>query len=423
VNTNQPSAGVASYVPVQGYSNGFGAGSAMGHWDESIFGSELMTPRLNAGANNLSSISVGLLNDLGYNVDYSGSLSGASSDPGRRFNISISFSGTEANRQTFESYFLEAASFWERYIYSGAFTNGDSSDLTIYASMFYSESLVLGSAGPTAGLTNTNRTAFQASEGVVNLNSYYYTPESLRDPTRSVAFTATIRHEIGHVLGIGTFWPNGSLYGVGEPTSTSSSTFADYAFIGANAVREYNALITDNTYSAPTSLLAPGESNTALTVASATEPLRTWFCASCGGLHLSEDARAHAAIPELTLVNALSEVVLGDQASQGSIEPPRNPQSVSPLDLVTGLEAGSHDSAESTDTAFITFSSPEPNPTADASSFGDGSQQLFIAEPVDPLGGLMPELKRSEVLTSLLPPRADTEPSINITQTSEGFIL
>jgi len=264
VNTNQPSAGVASYVPVQGYSNGFGAGSAMGHWDESIFGSELMTPRLNAGANNLSSISVGLLNDLGYNVDYSGSLSGASSDPGRRFNISISFSGTEANRQTFESYFLEAASFWERYIYSGAFTNGDSSDLTIYASMFYSESLVLGSAGPTAGLTNTNRTAFQASEGVVNLNSYYYTPESLRDPTRSVAFTATIRHEIGHVLGIGTFWPNGSLYGVGEPTSTSSSTFADYAFIGANAVREYNALITDNTYSAPTSLLAPGESNTAL---------------------------------------------------------------------------------------------------------------------------------------------------------------
>jgi hypothetical protein len=97
--------------------------------------------------------------------------------------------------------------------------------------------------------------------------------------------------------------------------------------------------------------------------------------------------------------------------------------SLNPVDPVTGLEAGSHDSPGSADAVVITFSSPEPNPPTNAPSFGDGSQQLFIAEPVDQLGGLMPEPQRTELLASPLPPRADTEPRINITQTSEDFIL
>lgn len=40
------------------------------HWDEAVFGSELMTPYLNSGTTYLSRITVGAMEDSGYKVDY-----------------------------------------------------------------------------------------------------------------------------------------------------------------------------------------------------------------------------------------------------------------------------------------------------------------------------------------------------------------
>lgn len=57
-------------VPVE---NSGGPGTADSHWRESVFGNELMTGFLNTNRDNaLSRVTVGSLEDLGYEVDYSG---------------------------------------------------------------------------------------------------------------------------------------------------------------------------------------------------------------------------------------------------------------------------------------------------------------------------------------------------------------
>ncbi|MFV2007144.1 MAG: CARDB domain-containing protein, partial [Longimicrobiales bacterium] len=53
-------------VPVE---NSGEEGSADGHWRESLFGNELMSPVLNSGVNPLSAISIQSLADVGYRVD------------------------------------------------------------------------------------------------------------------------------------------------------------------------------------------------------------------------------------------------------------------------------------------------------------------------------------------------------------------
>ena len=60
----------ATTVPVE---NDGGPGTAGSHWEESIFGEELMTGFLNGGVKNpLSRMSVGAMEDMGYVVDYRG---------------------------------------------------------------------------------------------------------------------------------------------------------------------------------------------------------------------------------------------------------------------------------------------------------------------------------------------------------------
>jgi hypothetical protein len=60
---------VGPKVPVE---NTGGAGTRDAHWRESVFGPELMTGYLNAGANPLSLVTIASLRDLGYAVDYGG---------------------------------------------------------------------------------------------------------------------------------------------------------------------------------------------------------------------------------------------------------------------------------------------------------------------------------------------------------------
>jgi Ca2+-binding RTX toxin-like protein len=54
-------------VPLQGTG---GPGIADTHWRESVFGNELMSPFIDAGANPLTRLTVGALQDLGYRVDF-----------------------------------------------------------------------------------------------------------------------------------------------------------------------------------------------------------------------------------------------------------------------------------------------------------------------------------------------------------------
>jgi hypothetical protein len=59
-------------VPVENFTGpptNFGTGSLDGHWRESVFGSELMTPAANSGVNPLSSLTIASFQDLGYTVD------------------------------------------------------------------------------------------------------------------------------------------------------------------------------------------------------------------------------------------------------------------------------------------------------------------------------------------------------------------
>ena len=56
-----------SPVPV---ANTGGPGTADGHWRESVFGNELMTGFLDSGTNPISRLTVGALEDMGYDVEY-----------------------------------------------------------------------------------------------------------------------------------------------------------------------------------------------------------------------------------------------------------------------------------------------------------------------------------------------------------------
>ena len=59
--------GGSGNVPVE---NTGGAGTRDSHWRESVFNNEIMTGYLNSGANPLSRLTIGSLQDLGYTVNY-----------------------------------------------------------------------------------------------------------------------------------------------------------------------------------------------------------------------------------------------------------------------------------------------------------------------------------------------------------------
>ncbi|MFQ5529829.1 MAG: leishmanolysin-related zinc metalloendopeptidase, partial [Gemmatimonadota bacterium] len=55
-------------VPVENDTGTFGPGSLDGHWRESVFGEELMTPAANLPSNPMSTLTIASFSDLGYTV-------------------------------------------------------------------------------------------------------------------------------------------------------------------------------------------------------------------------------------------------------------------------------------------------------------------------------------------------------------------
>lgn len=65
---------VGAKVPVENDNAQFGEGSLNGHWRESVFDTELMTPRLDGGVTNpLSEVTAASMEDLGYTINAGGS--------------------------------------------------------------------------------------------------------------------------------------------------------------------------------------------------------------------------------------------------------------------------------------------------------------------------------------------------------------
>ena len=62
---------VDTQVPVENDTTEYGVGSLDGHWRESVFCSELMTPSIGPGVTNpVSAVTLGSLEDIGYAIDY-----------------------------------------------------------------------------------------------------------------------------------------------------------------------------------------------------------------------------------------------------------------------------------------------------------------------------------------------------------------
>ena len=148
-----------------------------------------------------------------------------------------------------QAIFDNAATFWEETITGYA----DQADriLTVHVSAFQqaavNNSILLGSAGPrfgvevTAGVDNF----FMATVGAARFNTH---PDAVG--LGGLLNELTIRHEVGHILGIGTLW---------DTTSTIPGTQDDYTFnsgeyTGANALAAFNNEFGKSATSVPVEL-------------------------------------------------------------------------------------------------------------------------------------------------------------------------
>jgi hypothetical protein len=145
------------------------------------------------------------------------------------FNINISYSGSWTTAE--QSAFTQAETFWESVItgYQPAFVQAlaaahfSLSGINISAVSSYIDGpgLVLGSAGP-YHIVGAGGYVLPI-DGSMNFDS--------ADTAAMVAngsFANVIKHEMGHVLGIGTLWTNNNVYVNGSGQYTGANALAAY---------------------------------------------------------------------------------------------------------------------------------------------------------------------------------------------------
>jgi hypothetical protein len=252
-----------------------GAGTARGHWDEETYQNELMTGFLSGKTQPMSKLTVQSLKDIGYTVDVTkadnflipggvavtkapvtatkaptkapvtkaptsaGATNAPTTAANNGFQIQLVFTTTMSTAQ--QNAFIAAAAKWQSVIVGdiGAtvrVAQGTSicgqppqaadlliDDILIFAAISNIDGVgkILGQAGPCA-FDQANR---------VRLGSMQFDAADVAQLEAQGTLTATILHEMGHVIGIGTQWENGLVSNTAIAGSTS------FPYLGANGIQ------------------------------------------------------------------------------------------------------------------------------------------------------------------------------------------
>lgn len=135
-----------------------------------------------------------------------------------------------------QAIFADAKTFWEDAI--TGYQDGVNRTVTIHASAFSQAAagggILLGSAGPRnlTVITATGPNILTVSDGAARFNVH---PDAVGGA--GLLNAATIRHEMGHILGIGTLWDTSGIGGGAFKSVYSNNTGM---YTGANALAAYN---------------------------------------------------------------------------------------------------------------------------------------------------------------------------------------
>ena len=146
--------------------------------------------------------------------------------------------------------FEEAANVWKNIITSQTMPN-EIEDMIINVSLEELASNILGSAGPTNYITNSDGKNI-AIKGVMIFNTLNWETQknTFKPDGRSEAFYTAV-HEMGHVIGIGTMWTLNNLTANKSQLNDNPSDDNNdkkYWYIGENAVREYRNYFNNQTF-------------------------------------------------------------------------------------------------------------------------------------------------------------------------------
>ncbi len=138
------------------------------------------------------------------------------------FNISLNFSATTTTEQ--KAVFTAAANYWMSEI-SGYKAGITLSGITINADVTAIDGAggILGQAGPDGFALQQG--TFYATSGIMQFDS-----ADVNSLISAGTFDEVIRHEIGHILGIGTLWEDNNLYVAGTGKYTGSGALAGWRY-------------------------------------------------------------------------------------------------------------------------------------------------------------------------------------------------
>jgi len=143
----------------------------------------------------------------------------------------ITLAGLNSFSTAHQTAFTEAEAFWENIItgyqpdYQKKRNSPDLTGITINTTSITSDGVggVLGSAGPT-GISNSFYYHYDyAVEGVMNFD-----PADLSNLESNGSLLNIIKHEMAHVLGLGTLWVDNGLYNTGSGEYTGAAGLSAY---------------------------------------------------------------------------------------------------------------------------------------------------------------------------------------------------
>lgn len=196
-----------------------------GHWDPQVFGEgEILTPNL-ISPNAISRITIGALQDLGYQVNYDqADVFTPAPVAFESFQFALNFSGFTPEQQVV---LQQAASRWESIITGTSGVSSFAVQLSIlddaqFNARYDEDSEAWG------GYTAPSDDALPQNGSLVFRQSYL--ARASNEQLRELAM-----HELGHTLGL--------VFPAGSRLTTQDPVTGQNLFVGGNAIREYRALL------------------------------------------------------------------------------------------------------------------------------------------------------------------------------------